>query len=287
MSPHTLVSADALAAMQSQRPVLVVDCRFDLADPAKAERDYVHGHIPGAVYAHLDLDLSDLTVAGAGRHPLPQDLAFAASLARWGWQPGIDVIACDDAAGALAASRLWWLLRLAGHPQVSVLDGGIAAWRKAGLAFDTGVTARESSTVSIAFDRDCVVGFDEIEGRRNDGSMVLIDARAAPRYRGDVEPLDPVAGHVPGAVNRPFSMNLDGDGLFKSPQALRAEFQRVIGDHDARNVVHMCGSGVTACHNLLAMEHAGLGGSRVFAPSWSGWVSDRSRPVETGSRGDS
>jgi thiosulfate/3-mercaptopyruvate sulfurtransferase len=287
MSQRTLVSAGDLAAMQAQRAVLVVDCRFDLADAGKAERDYVDAHIPGAVYAHLDHDLSDLTQVGAGRHPLPDEFAFAASLARWGWQPGMPVVACDNAGGALAASRLWWLLRLAGYPDVAVLDGGVDAWRNAGLAWETGVVTRESSTISIAFDREQVVGFEEIARRRNDGSMVLIDARAAPRYRGDVEPLDPVAGHVPGAVNRPFSMNLDGAGLFKSPQQLRAEFGHLIGDQDARDVVHMCGSGVTACHNLLAMEHAGLAGSRLFAPSWSGWVSDRSRPVETGSPGNS
>ena len=287
MSPCTLVSATDLAAMQAQRAVLVIDCRFDMADAAKAERDYADGHIPGAVYAHLDRDLSDLSRVGAGRHPLPDERAFAGSLARWGWQPGIAVVACDNAGGALAASRLWWLMRLGGHPEVAVLDGGIDAWRTAGLAWETGLVTRAMSTASIAFDREQLVGYEEIAQRSTDGSMVLIDARAAPRYRGDVEPLDPVAGHVPGAVNRPFSMNLDGAGLFKSSQQLREEFARLVGEHDARDVVHMCGSGVTACHNLLAMEYAGLSGSRLFAASWSGWISDRSRPVETGSPGDS
>ncbi|MEO7431576.1 MAG: sulfurtransferase [Dokdonella sp.] len=286
MNLRTLVSANELAAMQAQRAVLVVDCRFDLADPGKGERDSVDGHIPGSVYANLDRDLSDLSQRGVGRHPLPNDDGFSASLARWGWLPGSAVVAVDDAGGALAAARLWWLLRLAGCADVAVLDGGLNAWRDAGFEFERGVAKRDATNVSVRVGRDGVAGFDEIERRRNDGSMVLIDARAAPRYRGDLEPLDPVAGHVPGAVNRPFSMNLDASGRFRPALDLRNEFQRLIGNHDARDVVHMCGSGVTACHNLLAMEHAGLDGSRLFAPSWSGWVSDRSRPAETGSPGE-
>lgn len=286
MKLRTLVSANELVAMQAQRAVLVVDCRFDLADSGKGERDYVDGHVPGSVYANLDRDLSDLAQRGVGRHPPPSDDAFSASLARWGWQPESAVVAVDGAGGALAAARLWWLLRLAGCADVAVLDGGLNAWREAGFEFECGVAERGATNVSVRLDRDAIAGFGEIERRRNDGSMVLIDARATLRYRGDIEPLDPVAGHVPGAVSRPFSMNLDASGRFRPALDLRNDFQRLIGDHDARDVVHMCGSGVTACHNLLAMEHAGLDGSRLFAPSWSGWVSDRSRPVETGSPGE-
>jgi thiosulfate/3-mercaptopyruvate sulfurtransferase len=279
---RTLVSAPELAALQARGNVLVVDCRFDLADPHKAERDYADAHIPGAVYAHLDRDLSDLSKHGAGRHPLPEDATFSAALSRWGWRSDLDVVAYDGANGALAAARLWWLLRLAGHDRVAVLDGGIVAWRDAGFALEAGEVRREHADSHVALDRRQVVWFDEIERRRETGSVLLLDARAAPRYRGEVEPIDPVAGHVPGALNRPFSDNLDASGRFKPPAELRREFERLLVHRDAREVAHMCGSGVTACHNLLAMEHAGLGGSRVFAPSWSGWISDPSRAVAIG-----
>jgi thiosulfate/3-mercaptopyruvate sulfurtransferase len=282
MTIRTLLSASELAALQAQGDVLVVDCRFDLGDAEKAERDYAAAHIPRAVHAHLDRDLSDLSKHGAGRHPLPEDAAFSAALSRWGWRPDLDVVAYDDANGALAAARLWWLLRLAGHERVAVLDGGLAAWRAAGFALEAVQVRRERTEARVALDRNQVVGFDEIGGRRSHNPVLLLDARAAARYRGEVEPVDPVAGHVPGALNRPFSDNLDAQGRFKPSADLRREFEDLLAGRSAADVSHMCGSGVTACHNLLAMEHAGLAGSRVFAPSWSGWISDPSRPVETG-----
>ncbi|MEO5624751.1 MAG: sulfurtransferase [Dokdonella sp.] len=268
--------------MQTLGDVLVVDCRQDLADADKGERDYAIAHIPGAVYAHLARDLSDLSKQCMGRHPLPQDGAFSNALSRWGWQPDLSVVAYDDANGALAAARLWWLLRLAGHTRVAVLDGGLTAWRAAGFALEAGQVRREPTRAHVAIDRDQAVWFDEIERSRADASIVVLDARAAPRYRGEVEPIDPVAGHVPGALNRPFSENLDASGRFKAADELRREFEHLLGTRDVRAVAHSCGSGVTACHNLLAMEHAGLMGSRVFAPSWSGWISDPSRPVAIG-----
>jgi thiosulfate/3-mercaptopyruvate sulfurtransferase len=163
-----------------------------------------------------------------------------------------------------------------------VLDGGFPAWRDEGLPLDAGEVARDATSVQVGFDPAAVVWYEELQRRREQGGVLLMDARAAPRFRGDVEPLDPVAGHVPGAVNRPFQDNLAADGRFRSRERLREDFASLLGAHDPRDVVHMCGSGVTACHNLLAMEHAGLAGSRVFAPSWSGWVGDRSRPVAVG-----
>jgi len=282
MTLSTLVSANELAALREHGDVLVVDCRFDLADAERGERDYAAAHLPGAVYAHLDRDLSDLAKRGLGRHPLPDDADFAASLSRWGWRPGIDVVAYDEANGALAAARLWWLLRLAGHDSVAVLDGGLPAWRAAGFELEAGTPAPARGDARVAFDPRKVVWFDELERRLAQGSVVLLDARAAPRYRGDVEPLDAVAGHVPDAVNRPFGENLDEAGYFKAPAQLRREFEALLSGRVADDVVHMCGSGVTACHNLLAMEHAGLAGSRVFAPSWSGWISDPQRAVASG-----
>jgi thiosulfate/3-mercaptopyruvate sulfurtransferase len=259
--------------------VLVVDCRFDLADPARAARDYAQAHIPGAAYADLNQDLSDLSKHGLGRHPLPEARAFSAVLARWGWTPQLPVVAYDAANGALAAARLWWMLRLVGAHDVAVLDGGFPAWVAAGLPLNAGASQRTASTVALEYERAQIVYTGDLQAMLQD--MVLLDARAAPRFRGEVEPIDPVAGHVPGARNRPFSDNLAADGRFKPAAQLRAEFESLLGAHAPENVVHMCGSGVTACHNLLAMEHAGLGGSRIYAPSWSGYISDPQRPIAT------
>lgn len=284
----TLIDARELAALSPQ-DVLVVDCRFDLMAPsggerdvAKGERDYREGHIPGAVYASLDTDLSDLSrqADGLGRHPLPLESAYSKVLSRWGWRPGLQVVSYDTAGGSLAAARLWWMLRLVGVQEAAVLDGGYAAWLAAGLPVESGEVTRTPSEVELHYDGS---GYTTDHAHLLDmPGRLLLDARAAPRYRGDVEPIDRVGGHVPGASNRPFSDNLGADGRFKSPDALRQEFLDVLGTHAPPDVVHMCGSGVTACHNLLAMEHAGLTGSRLYAPSWSGWVSDPDRPVAKG-----
>ena len=284
----TLISVDELAALPVD-VALIVDCRFDLMapgtggrDPGKGERDYREAHIPGAVYASLDTDLSDLSrqAEGLGRHPLPLESAFSAVLSRWGWRPGMQVVCYDAANGALASARLWWLLKLAGVREVAVLDGGYPAWVAAGLPLESGDAVRTPTKVDLHFDADRYL----IEHARlkDDPARVLLDARAAPRYRGEVEPIDRVGGHVPGALNRPFADNLDTEGRFKPAAVLRDEFLALLGTHAPGDVVHMCGSGVTACHNLLAMEYAGLAGSRLYAPSWSGWVSDPARPVAKG-----
>lgn len=278
---NVLVDARTLAGWPSES-VLIVDCRFALADPGKGEREFLDAHVPGAVYASLDRDLSDLSVKGMGRHPLPAIPAFAQTLSRWGWRHGQRVVAYDDAGGALAAARLWWMLESVGIA-ASVLDGGWPAWTAARLPVEHGrASPRAATSVELHFDPARVVYYEELEALRRKDSLLLLDARAAPRFRGESEPIDRAAGHIPGARNRPFSQNLDPNGRFKSSEVLRSEFDAELGRHDARDVVHMCGSGVTACHNLLAMEAAGLPGSRLFAPSWSGWVSDPSRPVATG-----
>ena len=282
MKPRTLVTVGELAARLDCDDLLVVDCRKDLGDADSGRRAHAQAHIGRAIHADLDCDLSDLSKHGLGRHPLPDDHAFSATLSQWGWQPGVSVIAYDDAGGALAAARLWWMLRLAGVPDVAVLDGGIAAWREAGLPLGTAARPRTPSAVDVQFDTRELVGYDELAAGLADRTLCLVDARARPRFRGDVEPLDRVAGHVPGARNRPFGDNLGSDGRFADAGAMRQEFLALIGAHAPRHVVHMCGSGVTACHNLLAMEHAGLAGSRLFAPSWSGWSSEAGRPVATG-----
>ncbi|OOG60128.1 sulfurtransferase [Rhodanobacter sp. C03] len=280
MTLHTtLIDAASLAALAPD-DVLIVDCRFDLVEPGKGARDYLEGHIPGALYASLDRDLSDLSrqAEGLGRHPLPLEPAFNALLSSWGWRTGMQVVSYDTAGGALAAARLWWLLRLVGVRQVAVLDGGYAAWLAAGLPVETGQpVARPASKVSLRYDANQLL-LDHA-ALRDGAAGQLLDARAAARYRGDVEPLDRIGGHVPGALNRPFADNLRSDGRFKPIAQLRDEFDAVLGAVAPSQVVHMCGSGVTACHNLLAMEYAGLHGSRLYAPSWSGWVSDPARPV--------
>ncbi|TAN03381.1 MAG: sulfurtransferase [Rhodanobacteraceae bacterium] len=278
---NVLIDAKTLKAMPHGE-VLVVDCRFALSDPGKGERDFLEAHIPDAVHANLDRDLSDLSKQGMGRHPLPDAQAFAQTLSRWGWRKGQRVVAYDDAGGALAAARLWWMLVSAGVT-ASVLDGGWQGWTAAGLPVEHGpAAARAAMPVMLDFDPARVVYYEELESLRERPSMLLLDARAAPRFRGESEPIDRAAGHVPGARNRPFAQNLGADGRFKPAPVLRAEFATMLAGRGACEVVHMCGSGVTACHNLLAMEAAGLHGSRLFAPSWSGWVGDPARPIATG-----
>ena len=293
--PETLIDAATLAALPAGA-VLVVDCRFELADVEAGARAYRAGHVPGAVYANLDRDLSDQsrTAQGLGRHPLPSAAAFRATLQRWGWRPGLPVVAYDGHAGAIGAARLWWMLRSLGQP-AAVLDGGWQAWVAAGLPQATGAAPVAAFSDAAASDRDAGAAmpareFDaaasvDTEALRQQlaaGNVCLIDARAPERYRGEVEPIDRVGGHIPGAGNRPYVQNLQADGRFKPAAQLRAEWLALLGDTAPASVVHSCGSGVSACHNLLAMEHAGLRGSRLYAPSWSGWISDPQRPVAKG-----
>lgn len=282
--PHKpLIDVETLQSMPPEG-VLIVDCRFDLSDPEKGRRDFLAAHIPGAVYAHLDEDLSEMGKLGSGRgrHPLPEPPVFAASLGRWGWAPELTLIAYDAGGSAMVAARLWWLMRQAGLA-ARVLDGGLAAWKAARLPLQHGNAQRTPTRVSVQFDTAQVVSTEQLQTHLQDGDIVLLDARAGERYRGEVEPLDRAAGHVPSARNRPFVGNLQDDLHFKPAQTLRTEFGDVLGACDPAHVVHMCGSGVTACHNLLAMEQAGLHGSRLYAPSWSGWSSDPARPVAIGS----
>lgn len=275
----TLISAAELQALRAAGPApALIDCSFDLADTAAGERTFAAGHIPGAVYAHLDRDLSGPKAPGRGRHPLPERAAFAATAGRLGAAPGVQVV-CYDAQGGPYAARAWWLLRWLGHREVAVLDGGAAAWRTAGGAWTQEPGAAQVRPSYPAKDTGMpTVSADELLQRL--GRVRLFDARAGERFRGEVEPLDPVAGHIPGATLRFFKDNLQPDGRFKPPEQLKAEFD-ALGGADP-TVVHQCGSGVTACHNLLAMAHAGYGTTTLYPGSWSEWCSDPARPVARG-----
>lgn len=277
----TLVSAEDLAARLGEPGLVLVDCRHALGDPDAGETAWAQDHLPGAGHAHLERDLSRPGgPAGEGRHPLPTAEQFGGLLGRLGITPADQVVAYDEQSGAMAAARFWWLLRQFGHARVAVLDGGLARWRALGLPTDTRTPAPIPAYPGD-FDRAGQVDTAHVQARLGDAPGWLLDARAPERFRGDVEPLDPVAGHIPGAGNRPFTANL-ADGRFLAPDVLRRQFEALTRGRPPTDVVLSCGSGVTACHNLLAMEHAGLHGARIYPASWSGWVADRSRPVATG-----
>jgi thiosulfate/3-mercaptopyruvate sulfurtransferase len=277
----TLITAEQLAALVAAKaPVVIVDASFDLADVEAGERQWRDGHLPGAHYLHLDRDLSGTKTGMNGRHPLPERATFAATLGRLGIGPQTQVVALDRQGGPYAA-RLWWMLRWMGHEAVAVLDGGVQAWTAAGGALET--TAPVATAVATYPSRATrAPTLDAPALQRDLGRKRLIDARTGERFRGELEPIDPVAGHIPGAMNRFHKDNLGPDGRFKPAEILRGEFDRLLGRVVASDAVHQCGSGVTACHNLLAMEHAGLAGSALYPGSWSEWSSDASRPIARG-----
>jgi thiosulfate/3-mercaptopyruvate sulfurtransferase len=262
---------------------LVIDCRFNLGDTSAGEHAFGLGHIPGALYAHLDRDLSGPKTGQNGRHPLPSPEALTRTLQAWGITPAAPttrVVAYDDAGGMFAA-RLWWLLRWAGHQAVQVLDGGWQAWLAAGGPVDATVATRQASAIQAQPRAGWVLDTDTVLAHLHHPDQQLIDARAPDRFRGENETIDPVGGHIPGARNRFFQLNLQTpNGRFKTPAQLRTEFEAIRGDAPWRAIVHQCGSGVTACHNLLAMAHAGLPDTRLYAGSWSAWCADPARPVE-------
>jgi thiosulfate/3-mercaptopyruvate sulfurtransferase len=282
MNPTTLIDAPALQALLGAHPApVLLDCGFDLADTAAGERAYAAGHLPGAHYAHLDRDLSGAKTGSNGRHPLPERAALAATLGRWGIAPGVPVV-CLDHQGGVYAARAWWLLRWMGHDRVAVLDGGRAAWLAAGGTLDTAPPA-VANTGPYPARPPAMPTVDAATLLSQLGRRPLLDARAPERFRGEVEPLDPVAGHIPGATCRFFKDNLGPDGRFKPREQLRAEFEALGAASGAgADAVHLCGSGVTACHNLLAMAHAGLAPGALYPGSWSEWCSDPARPVALG-----
>lgn len=277
----TLVDTETLSRHLDDPRWIVVDCRFVLTDPEAGRRAYAAGHIPGARYAHLNDDLSSPVTPASGRHPLPFPNTLAEKLGRWGIDKTNQVVAYDDTFGAMA-SRLWWLLRWLGHEAVAVLDAGYPKWVREKRPVTAELPKIQTTQFHPTIDNSMWVDADRVLEMTRAKDGLVLDARAEERFRGEVEPLDKVAGHVPGANNMPYEDNLDFSGEFMSDEALREHYQSVLGQVPPDKVVHMCGSGVTACHSVLAMEHAGLSGAKLYAGSWSEWITDPSRPVATG-----
>ena len=296
MAFTTIISAGQLQALRaSGARLMVFDCSFDLMNPSSGRNLYDSAHIPGAVYANLDTDLSDKGFIDAdgklhphsdspsgGRHPLPNREKFATWLSGVGMSNDMQAVVYDR-NGANYCGRLWWMLKWAGHDAVAVLDGGFPAWQAAGGEVASGQEpAHFQSNFELGPPLRTLATTDTVLAGLGTGAQTLVDARATPRFKGEVEPLDPVAGHIPGALNRPFSLNTGEDGKFKPAAQLRAEFESLLGGRDPSTVVHHCGSGVSAVPNILAMEIAGLGQAALYAGSWSEWCSDPARPVEKG-----
>jgi len=275
----TLIDTQSVSHHLKSPDWVVVDCRFDLMQPQAGRQAYLAGHLPGARYADLNRDLSGPVTSTSGRHPLPDPGHFALQVSRWGISNTSQVVVYDAGNGAYAV-RLWWMLRWLGHPAVALLDGGLAAWQAAGLPLTTAIPESLPRPFEAHLDKDGNLTTARLRQGLQDEEIYVVDARASARYAGEVEPIDPVAGHIPGALNYPYEANLDASGRFLDAETLKLRFAP-FADH-AEQVVHMCGSGVTACHNILAMEIIGLAGSKLYAGSWSEWVRDSKNPIRRG-----
>ncbi len=285
MAYTTLIDARSLQGLLSDSGLVIIDCRFDLQNTDAGRNAYLKGHIPGAQFVDLNKDLSAPVTSTSGRHPLPTPLTFAATVSTLGIGEDSQVVAYDGANGSFAA-RAWWMLRWLGHRAAAVLDGGLQAWIGAGGALTSGEERYHGSTplrrVPPAADSAAVIGATEVAALLRDPRALLVDARAAERYAGTVEPIDSVAGHIAGAVNHPFMRNLRPDGRFLQAADLRHLWEERLAGRAPKNVAAMCGSGVTACHNLLSLEIAGLSGAKLYAGSWSEWIRDPSRAIARG-----
>ncbi|MEK7734973.1 MAG: sulfurtransferase [Pseudomonadota bacterium] len=277
----TLVDVHTLAKHLDDPNWVVVDCRFALSDPDKGYRSYLTSHVPGARYAHLNQDLSSPITPSSGRHPLPDAALLTEKLGAWGIDNRKQVVVYDDTFGAMA-SRLWWLLRWLGHRRCALLDGGFPRWQREKLSVTAELPKVQPARFMSAANHSLVVDANEVMRALAADDRLILDARAEERFTGDVEPLDKVAGHIPGAVNAPYEDNLDFSGEFMSDEALREHYGALLAGRPADEVIVMCGSGVTACHNLVALEHAGLTGAKLYAGSWSEWITDPKRPVAKG-----
>ena len=278
---NTLVTTEDLARHLDDPDWIIFDCRFTLTDSEGGRQSYAKNHIPGAHYAHLDDDLAAPIGPETGRHPLPDPKVLAEKLCAWGVGVNKQVVVYDDSFGAMAV-RMWWLLRWLGHPAVALLDGGFPKWAREMRPLTQDVPEKRKGNCACLPEPTQIVRVDEVMQASQTGDALIIDARPERRFSGEYEPLDPVAGHIPGSINWSFEENMDIDGTFMPPEALREQYQALLKGRPAWQVIHSCGSGVTACHNLLAMEIAGLPGSRLYPGSWSEWITDPTRPVALG-----
>ena len=281
MGFNTIISAHKLKEIINNDNVRVFDCRFSLKDPQGGLKSYQQGHVPNAQFADMDTQLSSAMTETSGRHPLPDADVFINQLKAWGVNNDTQVIAYDDISGAFAA-RLWWMMRWVGHEDVAVLNGGLQKWTDAGYPLSNDNVEFTRGDYSGVANMEWLVDITCVESELSANNITLIDARSADRFTAKDQKTDPVPGHVPGAINLPFPGNLTKDGVFESPDILKQRFDNVIQNQPLTNVVHMCGSGVTACHNLLAQAMAGLPPTKIFIGSWSEWIRDPSRPVATG-----
>ncbi len=282
MHGQTFLSTEEVTEHLGDPDFAVVDCRFSLDDGQRGRNDYATAHISGALYAHLGIDLSAPVVPGeTGRHPLTTVAEAAQTFSNWGIDGNVQVVCYDDASGMIA-SRLWWMLRWLGHDRVAVLDGGWPEWLRGGGATCSGVETRTSRTFAPRVRPNLVATTADVVSRLNDPRWRVVDARIASRFRGEVEPIDPVAGRIPGAVNCPHPDNVDVNGMSLEPSVLRGRFEAVLGDVPTERAMFYCGSGVSATRDLLALAHAGLGEAQLYAGSWSEWICDPSRPIATG-----
>lgn len=280
MSYTTLISASELMNHIANPHWAIIDCRFSLDDTEHGRRAYLHAHIPGALYAHGNEDLSGKIVTGkTGRHPLPSPETFAKTLSNWGIDNNLQIVVYDDKGGAMAAARLWWMLRWLGHDAVAVLNGGWPLWQKNGYPATSGVETRKPRIFIPRVRNGLLMSSDDVSRILHNPNFRLIDARSADRYRGENETIDPVAGHIPGALSAPFAGNLGSDGLFLSPKDLKTRFQCLLSDIPPERGVFYCGSGITAAHNLLALAHAGFGDAPLYAGSWSEWITNPDYPI--------
>lgn len=275
----TLIETEQLAGLLGTPGLVVLDCRFNLKQPEAGREAWQESHIPGAHYVHLDDDMASRANEGSGRHPLPETPAFAARLGAFGLQAESQAVVYDDAGGAIAG-RMWWLLRWAGHSAVALLNGGWHKWIREGRPVSDDIPPERETSYAVSPQDDLWLSTDTVADALDQDRTQLIDARAPERFSGQQEPLDTVGGHIPGAQNVPFQENLDENGCFKSPEILRERFAALA--EDARSVCHSCGSGVTACHNLLVMAYAGLEPGQLYVGSWSEWIRDPERPIATG-----
>jgi thiosulfate/3-mercaptopyruvate sulfurtransferase len=282
MTYSTFISPATLDRQIGSADWAVVDCRFSLDDPGRGRRDYLLSHIPGAVYAHLDEDLAGPIVPGkTGRHPLPEIETFCQTLGRWGIGQGVQVVVYDDSGGAIAA-RLWWMLRWLGHEAVAVLDGGWPRWQREGRPVKSGNESRPEREFRPNRQDGMVVDVKQVEEVREGSGWLLLDSRSSERFRGENETIDPIAGHIPGAISAPYADNFDENEVIHSPERIRARFEALLAGTPPEKAIFYCGSGVSAAQNLLAMAYAGITGSKLYVGSWSEWIADPSRPISTG-----